>query len=92
VYWQLGHPRAHRGGEGQRAEYGAQIVAAVGRQLETRYGRGFSEKHLRRMLQFAEIFPDSTIVAALLRQLGWTHFTLLIPIKDGFNVTTPGTR
>jgi len=25
-------------------EYGAQIVAAVGRQLETRYGKGFGDK------------------------------------------------
>lgn len=34
------------------------------------------------MVQFAEVFPNAEIVAALLRQLGWTHFTLLIPIKD----------
>jgi len=34
------------------------------------------------MIQFAEKFPDEQIVAALLRQLGWTHFTLLLPIKD----------
>jgi predicted nuclease of restriction endonuclease-like (RecB) superfamily len=34
------------------------------------------------MVQFAEGFPDEQIVAALLRQLGWTHFTLLIPIED----------
>lgn len=33
------------------------------------------------MVQFAEVFPDSAIVAALLRQLGWTHFTLLIPLE-----------
>jgi predicted nuclease of restriction endonuclease-like (RecB) superfamily len=34
------------------------------------------------MVQLAERFPDSKIVAALLRQLGWTHFTLLLPIAD----------
>jgi predicted nuclease of restriction endonuclease-like (RecB) superfamily len=68
--------------EGRRAEYGAQIVAAVGRQLVARFGRGFGEKNLRRMVQFSEAFPDAKIVAALLRQLGWTHFTLLIPMKD----------
>jgi predicted nuclease of restriction endonuclease-like (RecB) superfamily len=34
------------------------------------------------MVQFAERFPDRKIVAALLRQLGWTHFTLLLPIDD----------
>ena len=50
--------------------------------MEVRHGRGFGEKNLRRMVQFAEVFPNAGIVAALLRQLGWTHFTLLSPIKD----------
>jgi predicted nuclease of restriction endonuclease-like (RecB) superfamily len=34
------------------------------------------------MIQFGEIFPDEQIVASLLRQLSWTHFTILFPIKD----------
>jgi predicted nuclease of restriction endonuclease-like (RecB) superfamily len=82
LYWQLGNRVLTEVLQGRRAEYGEQIVAAVGRQLEARHGRGFSEKNLRRMIQFAEVFPSVEIVAALLRQLGWTHFTLLIPIKD----------
>ncbi|WP_412755010.1 DUF1016 N-terminal domain-containing protein [Legionella pneumophila] len=28
------------------------------------------------------IFPDEKIVAALRRELSWTHFRSLIPIKD----------
>lgn len=34
------------------------------------------------MIQFAEVFPDEQIVASLMRQLSWTHFLMLIPIKD----------
>ncbi len=34
------------------------------------------------MVQFAEVFPDEKIIAALRRQLGWTHFKSLIPIED----------
>jgi len=45
LYWQLGHHVRTEVLEGRRAEYGAQIVAAVGRQLETCYGRGFGEKN-----------------------------------------------
>ena len=82
LYWQLGRRVLTEVLHGQLAEYGAQIVAAVARQLEARHGRGFGEKSLRRMVQFAEVFPDAEIVGALLRQLGWTHFTLLLPIKD----------
>jgi predicted nuclease of restriction endonuclease-like (RecB) superfamily len=81
LYWQIGHRVRTEVLEGRRADYGAQIVAAVGRELGTRYGRGFGEKNLRRMVQFAEVFSDPTIVAALLRQLGWTHFTMLIPLE-----------
>lgn len=52
-----------------RAEYGEQIVATLSRQLASEYGRGFEEKNLRRMMQFAEAFPDEAIVATLWRQL-----------------------
>ena len=34
------------------------------------------------MIQFAEVFPDSKIVVSLIRQLSWTHFIALIPLKD----------
>lgn len=82
LYWQIGQRiRQDILGE-KRAEYGEKIVAALGRQLETEFGRGFAEKNLWRMVQFAEVFPDNQIVAALRRQLGWTHFKALIPIKD----------
>jgi len=50
--------------------------------LEQEFGRGFGEKNLRRMIQFAEAYPDREIVVSLLRQLGWTHFLRLIPIDD----------
>ncbi len=82
LYWQLGHRVRTEVLEGRRATYGAEIVAAVSRQLESRFGRGFGEKNLRRMVQFATAFPDGEIVAALRRQLTWGHFKLLVPVKD----------
>jgi predicted nuclease of restriction endonuclease-like (RecB) superfamily len=82
LYWQVGSRiRSAILGE-KRAKYGEKVVTAIAARLEVEFGRGFGEKNLRRMIQFAEKFPDEQIVAALLRQLGWTHFTLLLPIKD----------
>jgi len=82
LYWHVG-TRIHKEIlKGERAEYGRSIVASVSRQLTTDYGKGFSEKSIRRMIQFGETFPQEPIVAALMRQLSWTHFTVLIPIKD----------
>lgn len=82
LYWRIGTRIRDEVLQQKRAAYGQEIVAAVCADLEARFGRGFGEKNLRRMLQFAEAFPDFQIVAALLRQLGWTHFTVLLPITD----------
>jgi len=86
LYWKIGRRINLEILKGERAEYGAEIVSSLSRQLETEYGRGFSEKSLRRMVQFSTVFPDEQIVAALLRQLNWTHFTIIIPLNDKLKV------
>ncbi|MCE7057995.1 PDDEXK nuclease domain-containing protein [Algoriphagus sp. AGSA1] len=82
VYWQIGHRINTHILENQRAEYGKEIIPKIASQLANAYGKSFQEKNLRRMIQFAEIFPDFQIVAPLARQLSWSHFTILIPIKN----------
>ena len=82
LYWRVGDRILRETLQEQRAEYGQQIVSALGRQLETEFGRGFSEKSLRHMIRFAEAFPDIKIVSSLLRQLSWTHFKNIIYLKD----------
>lgn len=82
LYWQIGEKINTEVLQHKRAEYGKQIVATLWRQLEKEYGTSFSEKNLRRMMQFAETFPDKKIVATLIRQLSWSHIKLLIPIAD----------
>lgn len=82
MYWQIGQRVNQEILGGERAEYGKQIVVTLAQQLTNEFGRGFSEKQLRRMMQFAELFPEQSIVAALLRQLSWSHFTQLITLKE----------
>lgn len=76
LYWHIGNRIRKEILKEERAEYGRTIVAAVARQLTQYYGKGFSEKSLRRMIQFGEAFSDEQIVAAVARQLTWTHFTV----------------
>ena len=84
LYWPIGQ-RIHREVLGsERAAYGEQIVVTVSRQLVADYGRGYSEKNLRRMVQFAELFPEQEIVATLSRQLSWSHFSALLPLSQPF--------
>ncbi len=82
LYWRLGERIRKEVLQGERAEYGLSIVVTLSRQLVIEYGNSFTDKNLRRMVQFAEVFPDEKIVVSLIRQLSWTHFIALIPIKD----------
>ncbi len=51
--------------DNKRADYGKKIVVTLSRQLVKEYGSNFEEKNLRRMLQFASVFPDESIVVTL---------------------------
>lgn len=82
LYWHIGQRIRNEVLQGERATYGEQIVPALARQLEADYGRGFSEKSLRRMVQFAELYPDEQIVVSLIRHLSWTHVLVLLPLKE----------
>ena len=65
----------------ERATYGKHIIATVSRQLQAWYGsKGFEERTIRRMVQFAQEFPDWQIVSPLVSKLSWTHFlTKIVP-------------
>jgi hypothetical protein len=66
-YWQVGRRIRQDVLQEKRAEYGEKIVVALSRQLEREFGRGYAEKNLRRMVQFAEVFPEAKIVVTLSR-------------------------
>lgn len=81
LYWRVGKRISEEILKGERAEYGAEILATVSQGLIRDYGNGFGEKNLRRMIQFADVFPDERIVVSLIRQLSWTHIIALIPLE-----------
>lgn len=82
LFWKIGRRVNEEILQNKRAEYGGQIVVTLSRQLAEKYGRNFEEKNFRRMLQFAEQFQDYEIVATLSRQLSWSHFLALLPLKS----------
>ena len=67
LYWNVGHAINTFVLQGNRAEYGKQIVATVSRQLATEFGSGFEEKNVRRMMQFANEYQDFEIVRSAFR-------------------------
>jgi predicted nuclease of restriction endonuclease-like (RecB) superfamily len=82
LYWSVGQRlRSEVLGGADRAKYGDQLINRVGDQLAQEFGRGFEAKNLRRMVQFAQVFAEPEIVATLSRQLSWSHFVNLLPLK-----------
>ncbi len=82
LYWQIGKRVNDEVLLDKRAEYGKQIVSSLAKHLSKEYGSSFSEKNLRRMIQFSAIFPDREIVVSLIRHLSWTHLLAILPIED----------
>lgn len=82
LFWQIGQRIHMEVLAGQRAGYGEEILPTLAEQLARDYGRGFGEKNLRRMVKFAATFPEEPIVATLSRQLSWSHFVLLLALKE----------
>jgi hypothetical protein len=69
MYWEIGRYIGSVLLGGERAEYGKRIVATLSQQLVRKYGSGFESWNLRRMVQFAELFPNLSIVSPLATQL-----------------------
>jgi len=82
LFWQIGKKINNEILQNERAEYGSKIITNLAKKLSAQYGRNFEEKNLRRMIQFAIQFPDRRIVVTLSRQLSWSHFIAIIPLKS----------
>ncbi|MFO8073403.1 MAG: PDDEXK nuclease domain-containing protein [Polyangia bacterium] len=80
--WRIGERLSREVLKGERAEYGKEIVATLSQELTAEFGGGFSYSALTRMQRFFEVFPNPEIVATLSRQLSWSHFQVILPLKD----------
>jgi len=82
LYWHVGQRIRNEVLKDGRAEYGEEILPTLSAKLVQDYGQGFSARNLAHMVQFSEAFPDERIVVSLIRELSWTHFIALIPLKQ----------
>ncbi len=67
-----------QGGE-ERAKYGNQLIKEYSKKLTEELGKGYDITNLKRMRQFYIEFRKG---APLEHQLTWSHYKLLLPIKD----------
>jgi len=82
LYWRIGSRIKTDILQNKRAEYGKEVIKQLAEDLTKQYGRGWSEKHLRHCLRFAEAFPKVKIVSTVWRQLTWSHIKLILYIED----------
>lgn len=82
LYWNVGKRIADDVLNGERAEYGKQVIRGLAKQLTNDFGKGWSNKQLHHCLRFFEAFPDAEIVSTLSRQLYWSHFLDVIYVND----------
>ena len=82
LYWQIGNRINAEILQGQRADYGKQIIETLSRQLSEEYGKGWGVRNLHYCMRLAEVFSDKAIVHTLCSQFSWSHLRLLIAIDD----------
>ena len=81
LYWRIGQRIHAQVLEGRRADYGEEVLPNVAAQLVREYGSSFRSEPAPHGAVRHDL-PDEQIVVSLIRQLSWTHFIALIPLKD----------
>jgi predicted nuclease of restriction endonuclease-like (RecB) superfamily len=90
AYWHIGKYIFEAQGRKERADYGTRLIKYLSEKLTKEFGKGFSERGLRNMRQFYELFQIRQTVSAKSNQLvidndfklSWSHYTVLIKIED----------
>ncbi len=66
-----------------RAEYSAETIITLSKQLTEIYGKGFSKNNLYRNLQFYRLFPQIfPTVMGKSELLTWSHYDILFTVGD----------
>ena len=65
-----------------RAGYGKQIYVTLSHKLTERFGIGFDQPNVSRMMKFAELYPDYEICVSLAHKLSWSHIVAILPLES----------
>ena len=80
AYWNIGKLIVEDEQNGNtRAEYGKAVLEELSIKLTEEFGKGFGVRELRKIRQFFFMFP---IRGTLRPELTWSHYRLLIKVKD----------
>ncbi len=78
AYYEIGKLLIEAQGGENKTKYGDMLIKKWSIKLMEQYGKGYSTTNLKRMRQFYIIQKGAPVVD----RLTWTHWTILIPIKN----------
>ena len=83
--WLIGYRIAEEEFEGEnRAEYGANIIKRLSKELTTLYGKGFTKSNLYSFYSFYKAYPEifQTVSGKSEFHLSWSHYVILSKVYD----------
>ena len=83
--WLLGKRIADEELNGEsRAEYGAEVIKKLSKDLNAQYGRGYTKTNLYNFYSFYKMYPEifHSESGKSNVKLSWTHYRVLIQVKD----------
>ncbi len=83
TYWRVGRRIVEEEQQGhQRAEYGAQLIDSLSKDLRKTYSKGYTPRDLRSYRQFFLCFNDLEIWYSRVPNVTWTHFRILLSVTS----------
>jgi len=65
-------------GNKERAGYGDRVLAQLSKDLNRKFGKGFTERNLRYMRKFFQMYK----LDSLQTELSWTHYRCLLSVEN----------
>ena len=67
-----------------RAEYGAEVIKKLARELNEQYGKGYTKTNLYNFYSFYKLYPEifHSESGKSNATLSWTHYRVLLQVKD----------
>ncbi|MFI3205969.1 MAG: PDDEXK nuclease domain-containing protein [Clostridia bacterium] len=79
AYFEIGKAIVEKQGGNEKAEYGAELIKFLSKDLTEEFGQGFKVSNLKDMRKFYLTFQKSH---ALRGELSWTHYRLLMRVEN----------
>ncbi len=65
-------------GDKERAAYGDRVLLQLSKDLNRKFGKGFSDRNLRNMRRFYQLYD----LRGIHSELSWSHYLLLMLVED----------